>query len=312
MAILNHYYPVKPINIPPRRMEGRGTRRKFWIVGENDQTEWLLKFPRQGTGEHWAEKIAAEIGRLIDVDTAKVELASSNDELATICRSFLPDEDDDEHSTWNAKAWFHGAEFLEMFTQGYDLERVWSNRAHNIKNIVSAVMVVAGVDGMNPMPKWDKMIEDLASYALLDGLIGNTDRHHENWMMVYVEDSGDIRMYAAPSYDHASSLGRELLDERRERILSSNGVLSYLKKGRGGVFVSGTRRHAPSPLRLAQLICRWQPELARTWCDRLNSIPDEEFRLLVNRVPPEFMSDIAKEFAYQVVVTSKVELLRSI
>lgn len=307
-----HQYPVIPIEIPPRKLESRGTRRKFWVVLHDNQTEWLLKFPRPGTGEHWAEKIAAEIGRLINVDTAQVELASSNHELATICRSFLPNEDDDEHTSWNAKIWFHGAEFLAMFTPGYDMERVWSNRAHNMKNIVSAVMEIAGVDGMNPMPKWDKMMEDLASYALLDGLIGNTDRHHQNWMIVYVEDSGNIRVDVAPSFDHASSLGRELLDERRLRILCSNNMLDYLKKGRGGVFVSDGRRHAPSPLRLAQLICRWQPLLARTWCDRLNSIPDEEFRLLVNKVPPEFMSDITKEFAYQVVVTSKVELLRSI
>ena len=193
----------------------------------------------------------------------------------------------------------------------YDVNRVWLNRAHNIKNIIAAIVEIAGVGRTNPMAGWDTMM-DLASYALLDGLVGNTDRHHENWMVAYVEDAGDIRMHVSPSFDHASSLGRELVDEHRERILSSNDVLNYLKKGHGGVFVAGTHGRAPSPLRLAQVLCRWKPRLARTWLDRLNSVPDTEFRSVIDRIPPEFMSDIAKEFAFQVVVTSKVELLRSI
>ena len=308
----DRYYPVIPIDIPPREMEGRGSRRKFWIVRPDDQSDWLLKFPRPGTGEHWAEKLAAEIGRLINVNTAHVELARAGLHLATICQSFLSRGDYSYHSDRPVTNGFHGAEFLDLAIPRYDVNRVWSNRAHNIKNITAAIVHIAGVGGINPMPHWDVMMEDLASYALLDGLIGNTDRHHENWMVAYVEDAGNIEMYVAPSFDHASSLGRELLDERREQILSSDGVLDYLKKGKGGVFVDYSRRHAPSPLRVAQLLCRWKPELGRKWSERLNSVHETELRSVIDRVPHEFMSDTAKEFAYQVVVTSKSELLRSI
>ena len=308
----DQYYPIIPIEIQPGEMEGRGTRRKLWVVRKDSQTEWLLKFPRPGTGEHWAEKLAAEIGRLININTAHVELARSGVDLATICRSFLSDLDDSYYDIDPEIMWFHGSEFLGLVNPGYDVNRVWLNRAHNIKNIIAAIVEIAGVGSTNPMAGWDTMMEDLASYALLDGLVGNTDRHHENWMVAYVENAGDIRMHVSPSFDHASSLGRELLDERRERILSSNDVLSYLEKGHGGVFVDGAHARAPSPLRLAQLLCRWQPRLARTWFDRLNSVSDTEFRSVIDRIPPEFMSDIAKDFAFQVVVTSKVEMLRSI
>ena len=120
-------------------------------------------------------------------------------------------------------------------------------------------------------------MDDLSSFALLDALVGNTDRHHDNWMLLYVVQGGNLRLRVAPSFDHASSLGHELTDERRQRTLySSNGILNYMKRGRGGVYIDAAQRRAPSPLRLAQLLCRWNSELAGDWSSRLLSVPDTE------------------------------------
>ncbi len=71
----------------------------------------------------------------------------------------------------------------------------------------------------------------LASYLVLDALIGNTDRHHENWgflgqVLVNIDEVSEAARLVkqggydiAPSFDHASSLGRELPDEKRIDIL---------------------------------------------------------------------------------------------
>jgi hypothetical protein len=42
-------------------IETMGTKRKFWFT-DTDGTRWLFKYSRAETGEHWSEKIAAEIG----------------------------------------------------------------------------------------------------------------------------------------------------------------------------------------------------------------------------------------------------------
>jgi hypothetical protein len=46
-------------------------------------------------------------------------------------------------------------------------------------------------------------------YLMLDALIGNTDRHHENWGARVLAGLGNGRRMAvlAPTYDHASSEG---------------------------------------------------------------------------------------------------------
>ena len=306
-------YPIIDISHPPHRAETVGRSRKEWYLVEG--SEWLLKYPRSDTGEHWAEKVAAEVGTLIGVDTANVELARVEGQLATICRSFLPDVFELPDPAEPSYELHHGREFLGSVIPDYDLVSIRPNTSHNIKNIVRAILELTGDGYLNATPDSGvAAFETLASYAVLDGLIGNTDRHHENWMLLlknYENECTQLRIL--PSFDHASSLGRELRDERRERILASNGILNYLthRKVSGGVYVGGNRSRAPSPLRLAQLICRWRPELGRFWADRLSAIPIGEFRSIIDRVPDEFMSDPAREFAYQILIASRAELLRS-
>ena len=73
-----------------------------------------------------------------------------------------------------------------MFIDGYDADLRFGQREHNVKNIVSATVQLMSIGSPNPMPLWDMELKTLASYALLDGLIGNTDRHHENWTVAYI------------------------------------------------------------------------------------------------------------------------------
>lgn len=287
--------------------ETRGGRRKFWVdLGDDSGFRWLLKVPRDGTGEHWAEKIASEIGQLLGVKIARVELARYGGEPATVCQSFIPNESV-EGDLEASSEWLPGWEVLKSAMPDYDKDAMRPNREHNVKNISFAIARMASNKDIGALMK------DLASYALLDGVIGNTDRHHENWMVEIRRGDSHAEVRAAPSFDHASSLGRELSDVRRRRRLSSeDGVLKYLNRGRGGLYVADNRGRAPSPLRLAQIIRRWNADLGMDFAERLNAASNASFRAAIDRIPPEFISDAAKDFAYRAVVESKNELLRSV
>ena len=45
--------------------------------------------------------------------------------------------------------------------------------------------------------------------------------------------------------------------------------------------------------------------------NRIASVSDDDFRTIVDLVPTEFMTEPAKDFAYQSMITSRRELLRS-
>ncbi len=37
--------------------ESRGARKKFWYRDQESESTRLFKYPRENTGEHWAEKM---------------------------------------------------------------------------------------------------------------------------------------------------------------------------------------------------------------------------------------------------------------
>ena len=53
--------------------EEMGSKDKFWYLHPKTEEGWLFKYPRCNTGEHWAEKIAAELANLLEISHARVE-----------------------------------------------------------------------------------------------------------------------------------------------------------------------------------------------------------------------------------------------
>ena len=60
---------------------GSGASEKLWLVNPKTSQRGLFKFPKvksdgKITGEYWAEKLATEIGKLINVECAKVDIGT--------------------------------------------------------------------------------------------------------------------------------------------------------------------------------------------------------------------------------------------
>ena len=101
----------------------------------------------------------------------------------------------------------------------------------------------------------------------------------------------------APSFDHASSLGRELLDERRDRLLAENRIGGYAEKGRGAIYWSGDEQHGPSPLDLVRRAVQAYPGLFRPALLKLKKSDKDIFHQIVKQVPSDWMSHSSRMFA---------------
>ena len=280
MADLYRIVEVKPEWVVDR--EDMGTKTKFWYRDPDGEVEWLFKHSRPNTGEYWSEKIAAEVASVIRIRHAKVELAEFEGERGSTTKSFAR----------GGRALYHGNQVLGWTVGDYDPEKKFHQSQHTLANIF------AGMDRVFANPEAASRAKRiLAEYMVLDALIGNTDRHHENWGLLLRRQDYSLRGFVAPSFDHASSLGRELLDDRRDRFLAENRVGSYAEKGRGAIYWSEDERRGPSPLGLVRRAVRDYPDLFRPAVLKVTAIDESVFSQLVDRIPSDWMTSSARVFA---------------
>ncbi len=277
--------------------EAMGSKEKFWYRSDPTGPPSLFKFPQPATGQHWAEKIAAEIAASMDITHAAVELASFKGTQGSASQSFAVDG-------WNL---FHGNQLLAGMVIRYDPATRFRQSDHTLCNILLALdRTFTHPDGRQ------KNKARLAEYLLLDALIGNTDRHHENWGILRRQTVNRWAGMLAPTFDHASSLGRELLDEgtgkSRERLLAEKRIPAYAEKASGAIYWEASDRRGLSPLELVRRAAPAHSGLFRTALLKLEKLDRESLQTILDRVPADWMSGLAREFVIAFVCYNLQEL----
>ncbi len=275
--------------------EEMGSKSKFWHFNpEGEEVYWLFKYPRNNTGEHWAEKIAAEVANQVNVPHARVELAVFEDIKGSSTKSFVSDRQE----------LIHGNQLLSWYVSGYDPEQEYDQSSHTLTNIWS---VIDQVFKHHKSKKTAKL--RLAEYFVLDALIGNTDRHHENWGILRQRVDNRWKGFVAPTFDHASSLGRELRDSRRDALLSQNRVGDYVGRGRGAVYWTEDDQHGISPLELVRRAVLLYPDVFLPALRKLEKLNDESVKKIVSQIPGDWISETARTFAIALMRYNKKQLL---
>lgn len=289
-------YPIKEVNLTWKtEPEQMGSKRKFWVRNPDDPDgrDWLFKLPTENTGEHWAEKIAYEIARKMRVVAPRVELAFYRDADGGQQRGSIT-----ESFTSEGYKLHHGNEILADMAVDYDPDRKFRQSQHTIQRIFAGMRIFRDASYA------EQCRVKLAGYFIFDALIGNVDRHHENWGILRTRDRDIWRGgHLAPSFDHASSLGRELQDtgrkKSRERYLHELDIESYARRAHGGIFVSETDKRGPSPPALVRW-CSQEPAYRRFFVEafrKLDFPDDEAVEKIVARIPNDWMTPLSREFA---------------
>lgn len=243
MAAMTEPFPIIEIAAEARSdVEQLGSKPKFWF--KYQENNWLFKESRDTAGEDWSEKVASEVAHLMGLPSHHAELAIWQGKRGCAVRSFI-----DEGAVL-----VHGNELLGGIISGYDKEKERGQSDHTFDNIVTVIEMLFPTD-KGRRTAASRMV----GYLVLDALVGNTDRHHQNWGVILqsrivADQPPAFVLQLAPTFDHASSLGRELTDERRARYLREGRVGQYARNGKGGIFEGPTAKHGLSPIALAEIL----------------------------------------------------------
>ncbi len=282
----------------PDRDEPMGSKRKLWLV-DPDKGRWLFKFRRTQpcgvpAGEDWAEKLAAQIARLMGIPCADVEMGRYNGELGSLGRDFIKDR--------RTFGLIHGNEIIrDLIDPAYPADaKTMRIQEHTVQRVLAALSHPSvGLPDKFPLPEIIQGPAQLfVGYLLLDATISNSDRHHENWGIIVRRGTNNAEL--APTFDHASSLGRELSDdERTERLKTKDknrSLARYAERTPSRFFRVSTERRPLHPREAFQIAAEGQPEAAAIWLQRLGSLSIETLGDVISRVPPESMTAATADF----------------
>ena len=302
------------ISVPknaPEANEPMGSKRKFWFTHQ-ELGHCMFKQGREETGEDWAEKFACEISELLNLPHADYELAECGGQEGLISKRFMPPKSD----------LVHGNEILQTAVEGYPAEKpgsreFWKVPQHTLASIldVHEGYKIELPINWNPLDGITRTIEVFIGYLMLDALIGNTDRHHENWAWIIVktETKDQVRGYLAPTYDHASCLGRELIDSaRRERLTTKDenrSVKTYAAKAISAIYDSPNDKKPLPTFDVFEIAAKRFPNAAKTWLEQLSSVSVVDFENIAKRFPDDRISPDAMKFALEVIRVNQERLL---
>lgn len=275
----------------PVRQEQLGTKFKFWYADPN--LGWcLFKQARPNTGEDWAERITDYLCELLEIPHANYELATWQEtpdvnRLGVVSPAILKD----------SEQLILGNQLLGDILTDYGATRNkrGGNQQHTVDNVLSRLA------GYPPPPAslpavFANAAEVFVGYLMLDALIGNADRHDENWACI--ADSNGTNARLAPTYDHASSLGRELNDERRQEMLTTKDrprtVEGYCAsaKIRSALYEHEKDKTALSMTAAFDLAAKQFPMAAKVWLERLSHVNSGTFEEGFRKIPNDRISDL--------------------
>lgn len=152
----------------------------------------------------------------------------------------------------------------------------------------------------------------LTGYLLFDALVSNSDRHHENWALVFrfssetrtIETAAGVEL--APTFDHASSLGRELSDiQRNEMMADDTKMKRYMNNCPSRIYWSNTDTKPLHPMNLIRCIAKEMPDEINTWFDISARITNRDIDILLDSIPPEWMTSITRQFVSNLICTNR-------
>ena len=190
--------------------------------------------------------------------------------------------------------------------QDYNPQQKRRPSNHTLSNIFRILQMLF------PEPETSQeAMEQFADYLLLDAIIGNTDRHHENWGLLRERSEESWKIMLAPSFDHASSLGRELSDNTISRRLDEGSIGAYSEKAPGGIYWTEYEKKGIGPLVLVRRATAGYPQTLGPCLGKLARIDEKTIMEIVNRIPDEFMTKLQRDFAVAL-VSYNLEKLREL
>lgn len=174
--------------------EGSGRSEKIWLQNPDTGQIGLFKFKKDiGTTDHVSECIAYKIAQMLEIPCAKFELGIFDGREGSMSYNIIENSD---------QILVEGIYFIMLIYPEYNPEQfidMTTQHRYSVEMIIKAI-------------KQFVSIKEFLKMLMFDYLIGNSDRHQNNWAIL-IENG---KKQWCPLYDNSSSLCAYVSEEKIE------------------------------------------------------------------------------------------------
>lgn len=278
-------YPIKKIghdfNFIQNEPIVRGTRRKMLAVDKNLKMA-MFKYENDdyNCSEACSEKLAYEIAKVLGYDCAKIELAVDHENKIGVLNYYFSDRFDAPHT---------------------DIVAYLNKDAKERKNFYTISNIKSVLDDINT-----DLFKDFIKIMVFDALIGEQDRHEENWGIT--EKNG--KSFISPLYDNGDSLLREFKNPQNAQKYYDGlkDFNAYINRSRTIIYKDNNKTKFKH-FELIEYLYKNYSQYVIPEINNLNKLTNEIIKDLVNRIPDELLTTEHKKYIIMYLIKRRDILL---
>ena len=194
---------------------------------------------------------------------------------------------------------------MVRYIPDYDLQK---GRQHNIETLSRFITLIKYKYKIDYWPHWMSII-------VFDAIIGNTDRHQDNWGVLWRRNAQDKMIPRfSPAFDNGTSLLHEILEVKLRNFRNADHRSAYINRGRHHLRWKPDSQRGVRHIDLVGLLLAHRPQLkpfvAATTDFSINDLRDEIMNL--SNVACKVPISEARCEAISLVISDRLTLIRSL
>ena len=223
--------------------------------------------------QFWVEIIAYRLGCLMNISVPPSFVAiDHNGQVGSLIEWFYNDRDK------SFSEYIEGGDLIMGFIPDFDRKK---GLKHNLCTIIEIMSKLVNDQAMSFSEDWKQY---WAKVLIFDSVIGNTDRHQDNWgICIYKKHSEKALIIFSPVFDNGTSMGHEILEQNILQFEEYEKMKKYVQKG-----THHMKWELKDKLRINHIdfICKFFKEFPETRPTILNSLHFDlnHFKIILNEM----------------------------
>ena len=245
----------------------KGTREKRIVIDSRTGEKAYFKYEKYNCSEACSEKMCYEIAKVLDYPCAHIELGLDENGNIGILNYLFIDKMKSEHTDAISYINKNSKERKEFYT------------IENIKKCLDEIS--------------SNLFEVFLRIMVFDALVGETDRHEENWGITKIGNDYQI----SPLYDNGCNLLRDFknLDLAMKYYDGKKNFKDYIKRPKSLIYKDDHSKKY-NLIELIEELYKKYPLIIGTEIKNLSKLTDDKILEIVNKIPDELLTNKHKEY----------------